>query len=83
VTVDLEYGLRFLTLRVSDDGTGIAPDAMDAAEKGRHWGIAGMRERAQRTGGTLEISSEPGRGTVVSVGLPISEKMAASTGSNS
>ncbi len=83
VTVDLEYELRFLTLRVSDDGTGIAPDAMDAAEKGRHWGIAGMRERAQRTGGTLEISSEPGRGTVVSVALPIGEKMAASTGSNS
>jgi signal transduction histidine kinase len=42
-----------------------------------------MRERAQRAGGTLEITSEPGRGTVVSVALPIGEKMAGSTGSNS
>jgi signal transduction histidine kinase len=83
VKVDLEYGPRVLTLRVSDDGTGIAQEAMEAAARGEHWGLAGMRDRAQRAGGTLEISSEPGRGTVVSVSLPIGEKIVASTGSNS
>jgi len=82
VKVDLEYGSRLLTLRVSDDGTGIAPDAMDAAARGEHWGIGGMRDRAQRAGGTLEISSEPGRGTVVSVSLPIGGTPVASTGQN-
>jgi signal transduction histidine kinase len=83
VKVDLEYWPRVLTLRVSDDGTGIAQEAMEAAARGEHWGLAGMRDRAQRAGGTLEISSEPGRGTVVSVSLPIGEKIVASTGSNS
>jgi signal transduction histidine kinase len=73
VNVDLEYGPRVLTLRVSDDGTGIAREAMEAAARGEHWGLAGMRDRAQRAGGTLEISSEPGRGTVVSVSLPIGD----------
>ena len=82
VKVDLEYGSRLLTLRVSDDGTGIAPDAMDAAARGEHWGIGGMRDRAQRAGGTLEISSEPGRGTVVSVSLPIGGTPVGSTGHN-
>jgi len=78
VNVDLEYGPRVLTLRVSDDGTGIAPGAVEAAAKGEHWGLAGMRDRAQRAGGTLDISSEPGRGTVVSVSLPIGDKPVAS-----
>ncbi len=80
VRVDIEYGSRVLTLRVSDDGTGIAPGAMEAAARGEHWGITGMRDRAQRAGGTLEISSEPGHGAVVSVALPIGETPVAATG---
>jgi len=80
VKVDLEYGPRVLTLRVSDDGTGIAQEAMEAAARGEHWGLAGMRDRAQRAGGTLEISSEPGRGTIVSVSLPMGQTPAAPTG---
>jgi signal transduction histidine kinase/ligand-binding sensor domain-containing protein len=73
VEVGLDYGSRTLTLRVSDDGQGIAPGAMDAASVWGHWGIAGMRDRARRAGGTLDISSEPGRGTAVSLSLPIGE----------
>ena len=55
---------------------------MEAAARGEHWGLAGMRDRAHRAGGTLEISSEPGRGTVVSVALPIGETPVASTAHN-
>ena len=73
VAVNLEYGPRSLTLRVVDDGTEIPPGAMDAAAAGEHLGIAGMRDRAQRGGGTLDIASEPGHGTTVSVSLPIRE----------
>jgi signal transduction histidine kinase len=71
--VSLEYGARSLTLRVVDDGTGIPPGAMDAAAAGEHLGIAGMRDRAHRAGGKLDITSEPGRGTTVSASLPIRE----------
>jgi signal transduction histidine kinase len=77
VEVSLDYGPRTLTLRVSDDGQGIAPGAMDAASVWEHWGIAGMRERARRAGGTLDISSEPGRGTAVSLSLPIRQASGA------
>ena len=73
VEVHLEYGPRSLTLRVADDGTGIPPGALEAAAAGEHLGIAGMRDRAQRAGGKLEITSEPGQGTTVSVSLPIRE----------
>jgi signal transduction histidine kinase/ligand-binding sensor domain-containing protein len=71
VEVSLEYGTRSLTLHVVDDGTGIPPGALDAAAAGEHLGIAGMRDRARRAGGTLEIATEPGRGTTVRAILPL------------
>jgi signal transduction histidine kinase len=46
---------------------------MEAAVAGEHLGMAGMRERAQRADGRLDLISEPGRGTTVSVSLPIRE----------
>lgn len=73
VDVSLEYGERWLTLRVTDDGTGIAAGAIEGAAAGEHLGIAGMRERARRAGGKLEIASEPDRGTTVVVELPVRE----------
>jgi nitrate/nitrite-specific signal transduction histidine kinase len=54
-----------------DDGTGIPPGAPEAAAAGEHLGMAGMRDRAQQAGGTLEITSQPGHGTPVSVSQPI------------
>jgi signal transduction histidine kinase len=81
VEVHLEYGPRSLMLRVSDDGTGIPPGAMEAAAREGHLGIVGMRDRVRRAGGTVEISSEPGRGTTVLVSLPVGE-LATVPGSN-
>lgn len=71
VEVNLEYGARTLVMRVVDDGTGILPGALEAAASGEHLGMAGMNDRAQRTGGNLEVTSEPGRGTTVVLVLPI------------
>jgi signal transduction histidine kinase len=41
-------------------------------ESGRdgHWGLTGMRERATRIGGQLEISSSAGAGTEVQLSIP-------------
>lgn len=58
-----------LVAEVRDEGTGFHPgDAL--GQEGGHLGIAGMRERALRAGGTLQIDSSPSAGTRVVLRLP-------------
>jgi signal transduction histidine kinase len=62
VTVCVEPGRGVLSLSVRDDGAGGAdPDGS---------GLTGVRERAEALGGTLKLTSPPGRGTSVDVRLP-------------
>ena len=54
-----------VSLRVLDDGRGFDPE--EATTRSRRLGLTSMRERAEALGGALEIDSEVGRGTIVSV----------------
>jgi signal transduction histidine kinase/ligand-binding sensor domain-containing protein len=71
VDVRLEYAPHQFVLRVKDDGHGMTAGAVDGATAAGHWGVAGMRRRAQQAGGDLDIATEPGHGTVVSLHLPL------------
>jgi PAS domain S-box-containing protein len=57
-----------LDLRVSDDGQGFD---LDSAQGGYSYGLLGMSERARLIGGTLQVDSAPGAGTMVSINLPL------------
>ncbi|KAF0095914.1 MAG: histidine kinase [Puniceicoccaceae bacterium 5H] len=70
VRVTLEYGAGSVILEVRDFGSGFAPDDGLCDEPG-HFGLRGMRTRAARIDGHLEISSERGQGTVIRVELPL------------
>ena len=62
VMVSVEADRGVLSLSVRDDGVGGAnPDGS---------GLTGLRERAEALGGTLKLTSPPGRGTSVNVRLP-------------
>jgi signal transduction histidine kinase len=65
--VQLEYGPETIALEVRDDGRGFEAGAEVAPAAG-HFGLTGMRERAASIGGTLEVTSETGGGTVVRLG---------------
>jgi len=54
------------TLTVRDDGIGLSPGALPSSH-----GIRGMRERAMLLGAQLSINSQRGRGTEVSLFIPI------------
>jgi nitrate/nitrite-specific signal transduction histidine kinase len=57
-------------VRVCDDGKGIDPQVMGTGEKQGHFGISGMRERAEIAGGKLAVRSGPGTGTQVEFTVP-------------
>jgi two-component system nitrate/nitrite sensor histidine kinase NarX len=52
-------------LLIEDDGLGMT--SATPSQRGEHIGLAIMRERAERLGGVLQIESEPGEGTRVSL----------------
>jgi nitrate/nitrite-specific signal transduction histidine kinase len=68
IDVALEYG-RDLTLRVSDNGVGI-DTAVIATGKEGHFGLRGMRERAERIGAKFTLVSGPGKGTAITLIVP-------------
>lgn len=72
VNIHLEMARRKLSLRVADNGRGFEQDEA-FSEIGGHFGLLGMRERAARLGGELQLHSEPGHGTEVAVTVPLSK----------
>ena len=68
--VRLRIDDSFLEACVEDDGAGFDPDALTRSQVPR-FGMATMRERAEAIGGTLDVASEPGRGTRVTARIPI------------
>jgi PAS domain S-box-containing protein len=69
VALEIEYHEEALSLRVRDNGRGIAPEILQNGREG-HWGLAGMRERAARIGAMLKISSRPVEGAEVVLTVP-------------
>lgn len=64
IGVTLSYMDDEVTLDVRDDGRGFTGPSSG-------FGLIGMRERAERVAGSLEVESEPGRGTAVSARVPL------------
>ena len=59
-----------LHVGVEDDGIGFDREAVVSADV-RRFGLEAMRERAESIGGVLQVDSAPGRGTRVSLALPL------------
>ena len=70
-TVSLNYGPGSVTVTIADDGAGFDASAItDTAEANGHFGLVGMRERAEAVGGTLAVQSAPGTGTMILASIP-------------
>ncbi len=70
VEIAVDYASRHLAVRVRDDGVGIPEDVLEQGRKAGHFGMVGMRERAERIGGTLNIISVRGDGVELTLLLP-------------
>ena len=70
VTVALHFAPRAVSLTISDDGRGADAARLEQARAGGHFGLSGMKERAARAGGTVEVETAPGAGMRVTLVLP-------------
>jgi PAS domain S-box-containing protein len=64
VDVLVEHRGERVMVMVEDDGVGFEPERV---QRGNHFGLLGLRERAEALGGTLTVESAPGTGTTVVV----------------
>ena len=69
IEVDLRYSEQLLRLQVRDDGVGMTPDILEGG-RSDHFGLAGMRERAEKIGAKLEVWSAAGSGTEIELSIP-------------
>jgi signal transduction histidine kinase len=67
IEVEIGYHWLALRLRVRDNGAGLPADVVAAGRRDGHYGIVGMRERADRVSGKFRLLSTPGNGTELSV----------------
>ena len=72
VAVRMACTQRRFTLEIRDDGIGFAPDAPEArGRRGQAQGLANIRRRAELLDATLDVESGPGRGTRLSLTMPV------------
>jgi ligand-binding sensor domain-containing protein/signal transduction histidine kinase len=70
IEAEIRYGDHMLRLRIRDDGQGIDPSVLKEGGRVGHWGLRGIRERAERIGASLDFWSELGEGTEVELAIP-------------
>ncbi len=69
ITVEMEYARNFFKILVRDDGIGIDEQILKAGREG-HWGLSGMKERAEKIGAKLKVYSRTGAGTEIELIVP-------------
>ncbi|GKS66141.1 hypothetical protein YTPLAS72_34450 [Nitrospira sp.] len=82
VELELTCGDQEITLSIHDTGVGFSLETIHSRHPGL--GLVNMRERVRSVGGQFDIQSEPGRGTHITVQIPLSgatyEKATSSSG---
>jgi signal transduction histidine kinase len=69
VEIEVEYAASHLGVTVRDNGCGIDPQVLDSGRDG-HFGLPGMRERAERIGAKVKVFSRLGAGTEIELTVP-------------
>ena len=70
VDVVLHYDARQFTLAIQDDGIGLPAAMLAHGKRDDHWGLPGMRERADTVQGKLTIANVPGGGARIVLAVP-------------
>ena len=69
IEVEIDYALAHVRILVRDNGGGIDEQVLRSGRDG-HWGLSGMRERADRIGARLKVWSRAAAGTEIELLVP-------------
>ena len=78
IEAEIRHDNQMLRLRIRDNGRGIDPKVLKEGGRPGHWGLRGIRERAERIGSQVDFWSEAGAGTEVQLTVPAAVAYAAS-----
>jgi signal transduction histidine kinase len=71
-SITMEYKTDQLVMHIKDDGKGFEVSGLTGVDDvGRGSGVFGMKERVKLMGGVCSIESKPGKGTLVTVRIPL------------
>jgi signal transduction histidine kinase/ligand-binding sensor domain-containing protein len=70
VEVEIAYDVADFRLRVRDNGKGLEPSVQSAGRRARHFGLQGMRERAQKMGGVFNLWTKDRAGIEIELIVP-------------
>lgn len=70
VDITVRFTTRQLGVEIRDDGVGIPTEVLEQGERPGHFGLVGMRERAERIGGIFSVESAEGMGSTITTTLP-------------
>jgi signal transduction histidine kinase len=70
IEIELTFSRASFSMRIRDNGVGIDPAILREGRRLSHWGLPGMRERAQVMGAKLRVWSEQAAGTEIEVSIP-------------
>ncbi|HEX7431849.1 MAG TPA: sensor histidine kinase, partial [Candidatus Limnocylindrales bacterium] len=72
VSLNLALEGQEMVLRIEDDGVGFEAELLAVGpERWPHFGLAGMRERAESVGGSIVWRSQPGHGAEIELHVPV------------
>jgi signal transduction histidine kinase len=80
IEVEIGYGEKDFTLHIRDNGKGIDREVLSADGREGHFGLHGMRERAELVGGKFVVWSELESGSEVVLSIPASRAYIKSSG---
>jgi ligand-binding sensor domain-containing protein/signal transduction histidine kinase len=72
IETEIAYGGKKFRVRIRDDGRGLNSEVLSEGGRAGHWGLSGMRERADQLGAKFELWSQADAGTEIQLSLPAS-----------
>jgi signal transduction histidine kinase len=70
IVAELSYHTTALHVSINDDGRGIDEGVLQAGYRSGHWGLPGMRERANKMRGELRVGRSRNGGTQIDLQVP-------------